>query len=124
MNSQLEKISSDDSQLSLKLELDGNTYYTVRSVSKEREKKIYWVWGKTNFLSVFIKENDIWRCQKVLLIKTGKFYEFIEVTGHGAMFEETRWTSSQDELYIELPVHFSHYMLDISIHFLNELDSG
>ena len=86
----------------------------MRVVDQGHSKCLHWLWGKTDFVSYFGKEDGVWRCQKVYIIKKGHRYEFAEISRHGIIFEETRWVREDDDFYIELPRHFSHYMMEIS----------
>ncbi|MBL0691184.1 MAG: hypothetical protein JJV97_02505 [SAR324 cluster bacterium] len=93
---------------------DNDTYVAVRISDEGTFKKIQWLWGKTDFISFFAQEQKIWRCQRVCLMKNSSLYDFVETSHHGAMFEETRWVYESEEIYIELPIHFSHLMIEIS----------
>ena len=84
--------------------VNNENYQIVKLERKEGILEIYFIWGKTDFRTVWLYSDSVWIRKKLQIFKkvlSGLPIKIISY--HGIALEETYWEEKIDDLFITLP---------------------
>ena len=88
--------------------LDNENYHIFKLERKEGILEIYFIWGKTDFRTIWEKSNSAWIRKKLQIYKKSQWFTYQKVSDHGISLEETYWEGEKDDLLITLPKNISN----------------
>ena len=87
--------------------LENDNYHIFKVEQKQGILEIYFIWGKTDFRTIWTKVSEIWVRKNLQIFKHSRWYSYVKVTEHGVNLEETYWTHNDKDIFIDLPMNFS-----------------
>lgn len=87
--------------------VENNNYHIFKVEQQEGVLEIYFIWGKTDFRSVWERSSSVLIRQNLQIFKKSKWYNYQKISHYGVSLEETYWTTTVDDLFIDLPKNFS-----------------
>ncbi len=99
-----------------------NERYNLVSTKTDGDRlRLFWVWGKTDFVTEYINQQGHWQQAKVYLIKQGELFSLESFHHSGLLYDEYHFKSLISELYIELPQNFKAISEKVSAEFLKSV---
>ena len=88
--------------------VNNENYQIVKLEREEGILEIYFIWGKTDFRTIWLHSDSAWLRKKLQIYKKSQWFTYQKVSDHGITLEETYWEGKDDNLFITLPKDFSN----------------
>ena len=88
--------------------INNENYQIFKLERKEGILEIYFIWGKTDFRTVWLYSDSVWIRKKLQIFKKSQWFTYKKISDHGIALEETYWEGKIDDLFITLPKEFSN----------------
>lgn len=93
--------------------INNENYQIFKLERKDGILEIYFIWGKTDFRTIWEKSTSTWLRKKLQIFKKSHWFTYQKVSDYGIALEETYWESTNDDLFITLPKDFSNVVSEI-----------